>query len=314
MGEETVVDGMTIAMPVIQVLGLLLAFLAGAALARVLGAFKVPLSAADPAAGLRIPSPIPPAGDRGRLVFGHEMKNYLCVLKGNARLLRLEVRSEEQAAIIDRIDRVVERLETFAWKEPEASPDLVRTGRRECVDLLETARSCSRIHSSPAGAEFSVTGTGGPPYVQGDPQRLEQVLMNLYGNALEAGARRITTRVRGIGAEVEVAVEDDGRGCAPDQADRIFQSFPPSPAPVKAETPGGARRGLGLSIVRSIVETHGGRIRASVKNGRGDGETGLVVYLHFPVYAPLSSPAPGLRPPIARRDPHPAEISLGSPD
>lgn len=304
----------TMAMPAIQALGLLLAFLAGASLARLRRALKEDGPVADPAAGVQIPSPALPPSESGRLVFGHEVKNYLCVIKGNSRLLRLGAKSEEQSAILDRIDRVVERLETFAWKGQAGSPDVVRTGRRECVDLLEAARSCSRIHLSLAGAEFSVTASGGLPYIQGDPHRLEQVLMNLYGNALEAGARRVMTRIRGIGAEVEVAIEDDGRGCAPEQAVRIFQPFLPSQAPAKAGTLGEARRGLGLSIVRSIVENHGGRIRASAKNGRGDGETGLVVYLHFPVHVPPSAPTPLMRPPIPRRDPYPAEFILGSPD
>lgn len=295
-------NAVTIGMLIIQVTGLFLAFLAGTVLARLLGARKDSGSVPDHAGGIRIPTPVPaplPA-DTGRLFFGHEMKNYLCVLKGNAKLLRLGVKSAHQAAIIDRIDRVVERLESFAWKEQAAAPDVLRNGRRECVDLLEAARSCTRIHFGPAGAEFPVMATDGSPYVQGDPHRLDQVLMNLYGNALEAGARKVTTRIRRIGVEIEVAIEDDGRGCSPDQARRIFH---PSREASRPKTPGAPPRGLGLSIVRSIVGNHGGRLRVSVKNGRGDGETGLVVHLHFPAHVPLSAPSPDLRPPVVAGNP-----------
>jgi signal transduction histidine kinase len=302
-------NGGAMHIPVIQAFGLLIAFLAGAALTRILAARKASGSSPDPVQGLEIPSRTPPAAESGYLLFGHEMKNYLCVLKGNAKLLRQRAGSQDLAAILDRIDRVVERLETFVWKEQEAAPDVVRIGRCEKVDILEAARTCSRIHLSPAGAEFSVTASGGSHYVLGDPNRLEQVLMNLYGNALEAGARRVTTQIRRIGGEVEIAIEDDGRGCAPDQALRIFHPGHTPRAVRKARARSQAKRGLGLAIVRSIVENHGGRIRANVKNGRGDGETGLVIYLNLPAHVPLSGPPPALRSPIARRVPHPANAS-----
>lgn len=281
----------SVATPTIQVLGLILAFLSGVVLAAVFRA----IAARKASRNLPLPSAVP-----GRLLFGHEMKNYLCVIKGNAKLLRLGVGSKDQADIIDRIDKVVERLETFAWKESPASPDVVLPGRRESVDLMETARNCSRIHFSQAAAEFTVTTSGGLPCIQGDPHRLDQVFLNLYGNALEAGARRLTIKIRRTGAEVAVAVEDDGRGCPQDQAARIFQPFLTTKASGKAGSHG--TRGLGLYIVRSIVENHGGRIRAKVKNGRGNGETGLVVYLNFPAYPPLTASVPAMRPPKVRRD------------
>lgn len=230
-----------------------------------------------------------PAVPRGNgQVFGHEMKNYLCALRGNASLLRLGAHGAEQASIIDRIERVVEKLEGFAWKD-EAAPDVLAPRTRETLDLVRTARNCSELNFSGTGIEFTSQASEGLLLVQGDPHRLDQVFQNLYGNAREAGATRVVTRFRRIGGELEVAIEDNGRGCSQDIADRIFQPF-------FSTKKGKQSSGLGLFIVQSIVENHRGRIRATTKNGREDGDQGLVVYLHFPLFSPVfpsqNKPAP----------------------
>lgn len=300
-------DWMTAALPLLQALGFFAAFLAGGLMAAVVGRRPIldlchrmsghrlailpeaPVTAPDAGSApvgppLAEPKAESPREDRVDLLLGHELKNYLCAIKGNARLLRMGC-ADHQADVIDRIDHVVERLENLAWKGPQRS-DVTACAQRTPVDVTAVSRFSSRTHFGQAAMEFSTQASEGLPAIQGDPHRLEQVFMNLYGNALEAGAKGVSTRIRRIGNEVEVAVEDDGRGCRAEDAERLFEPF------YSTKVEGGSRlRGLGLFIVRSIVENHGGRIRATSKNGRGQGETGLVVYMNFPVPA-VKGPAP----------------------
>ena len=214
------------------------------------------------------------------LLLSHEMKNYLCAIRGNAQLLRQKARSPEQADILDRIEKALERMEGLAAGD-QSVPDVMATRLRERVDAVQAARNCCSNPLESSRAEFSFNASEGLPYIQGDPHRLEQVFINLYGNALEAGADRVKTRFRRIGNELEISVEDNGRGCRPEIVPCLFD---PCFSTKAAFGNGGEPvRGLGLFIVRSIVENHGGRIRATSKNGWGYGETGLVVYMHFPV-------------------------------
>lgn len=299
------------ALPLLQALGFFAAFLAGGLMAAAVGRRPIldlfhrisghrlatlpeaPLAppTQPPHTGSRVPAP---EEDRLDLLLGHELKNYLCAIKGNARLLRMGC-AQHQADVIDRIDHVVERLENLAWKGPQGA-DVTACTQKAPVDMDEVSRFSARTHFGQAAMEFSIQACEGLPAIQGDPHRLEQVFMNLYGNALEAGAKGVSTRFRRIGNEVEIAVEDDGRGCRAEDAERLFEPF----YSTKAES--GARlRGLGLFIVRSIVENHGGRIRATSKNGRGQGETGLVVYMNFPApVAKTALPEPP-RPPAPAR-------------
>jgi signal transduction histidine kinase len=105
------------------------------------------------------------------------------------------------------------------------------------------------------------------PVVRGDVIHLQQVLLNLILNGMEAMSessesnRRLTMRTAYDGkANVEVAVEDSGPGIPPERLPRLFDSF------FTTKTHG---MGLGLSIVRSIVEAHGGRIWAKNNSSRG---------------------------------------------
>lgn len=274
-GMGWIQDGWLLGMPLLHLAGMVLAFLAGGLVA---------VNSRDRRAR---PARMPlPAG----LAFGHEMKNYLCALRGNARLLRLSARDRDQAAILDRIDQVVARMETCGWKGGEV-PDMVSPRARVGVDLLAIAKSCARLHFAAAPVEFRFEAEA-PSFVEGDPQRLEQVFQNLYGNALEAGAHEIVVRVRRAGHGIEAVVEDNGRGCPQESLRRLFEPFYSTkrvPGPGNLAAPAentGAVRGLGLFIVRSIVENHKGRVHAIARYGQGEGATGLTFHLHFPRLLP----------------------------
>ena len=106
---------------------------------------------------------------------------------------------------------------------------------------------------------FEVRDGNAAKPILADPHRLDQVLMNLLGNALKftpAGGR-ITAEVSDLGSELEVAVSDSGRGIAAGELPLLFQKFSQTSSARSAREVG---TGLGLVICRHLVEAHVGRI------------------------------------------------------
>jgi signal transduction histidine kinase len=110
--------------------------------------------------------------------------------------------------------------------------------------------------------------------VEGDEDWLRQVLENLLGNAIKYSAERrsIWLEVRRTGDLVRLAVKDEGPGLSDDDKARVFGRFQRLSA---RPTGGESSTGLGLSIVRQLVERHGGRVYAE-SEGRGKGATFVV--------------------------------------
>jgi signal transduction histidine kinase len=106
-----------------------------------------------------------------------------------------------------------------------------------------------------------------PAIVVGDGRRLQQVLTNLISNAVKFTPDRgaVTGRVDVLGSEIEVSVADTGRGIAPDQLATIFERYTRA-TDAKQEIPG---TGLGLMIVREIIEAHGGSVGVDSRVGVG---------------------------------------------
>jgi signal transduction histidine kinase len=107
---------------------------------------------------------------------------------------------------------------------------------------------------------------GGLPKVVGDRVQLQQVLMNLTLNGIDAmkektdGVKELTITSEAGQTELVVSVSDTGAGIAPQHADRIFDAF-------YTTKPHGT--GMGLAISRSIVESHGGRLWVTSNPGPG---------------------------------------------
>jgi PAS domain S-box-containing protein len=159
-----------------------------------------------------------------------------------------------------RASEVIRRLRALLHKrEMEAQP----------VDLNDTIQEVLRLVRGEAGRRVVAVEANlatDLPLVRGDKVHLQQVLLNLLLNGMEAmadapGVRRITVRssVDGNGL-VEIAVSDTGPGIGADQLPRLFDPF----FSTKKEG-----MGLGLSIARSLVEAHGGRIWAGDNPDRG---------------------------------------------
>jgi signal transduction histidine kinase len=160
-----------------------------------------------------------------------------------------------------RAAEIIERLRSFYKKGTPPERELVDVNElvREMLVLLgsEASRYSIRMRTDLA-AEL--------PKVTADRVQLQQVLMNLMMNSIDAmkdvdGTRELTIQSqRDEDGQVLISVSDTGVGLPPQQADKIFNAF------FTTKTHG---TGMGLRISRSIVESHGGRLWAADNSPRG---------------------------------------------
>jgi len=201
----------------------------------------------------------------------HEIGSPLQVLHGRARTLAERALTPEQvrtsATVLvretERISRIVEQVLAVARRRPARRARFdITTVARQVVEVMETEARRRRIHLETAWHSDSAGGQGGE--MTGDADQLQQVALNLLGNALQAtpagGHVRIGTRSEP--GKVALFVEDDGEGMDAQTAARAFDAL----FTTRGDHGG---TGLGLAIVKSIVEDHGGRVSLRTEPGRG---------------------------------------------
>jgi signal transduction histidine kinase len=177
--------------------------------------------------------------------------------------------------------------------------------RKEVVDLAEVVADAaetaghlleSRHH------QLTVTLPAERVFLRADPLRLVQVLRNLLANAAKftdpGGHIQLTAEMEG--GQVVVKVRDNGRGIDADLLPQLFHRF--QRGPCGAQNPGGL--GLGLALVKSLVELHGGSVEAW-SDGPGTGSEFIV---RLPVWD-RDRPRNGSQPYAASRDRHPTTVN-----
>ena len=165
---------------------------------------------------------------------------------------------------VERLGRLVGQLLDLSRLESGAQPLQMEDFDLQGV-LTDAADEC-RLHAP--DVELSVRADPAGLVAHGDPERVHQVVANLLENAVRhspPGARVELTATKER-AQVSIAVSDEGPGIAPEDATRVFERFYRADA-ARASASGGA--GLGLAIVRWIVELHGGHIRVERREPRG---------------------------------------------
>jgi signal transduction histidine kinase len=140
------------------------------------------------------------------------------------------------------------------------------------LPLLEDVVEASGALIEDAGIEVECDVPPTLPPVLGDEAALRRVFQNLVGNAIKYGARGgwIGLRASASGRQVQVTVADRGMGIGQAEQAHIFEPFYRAPDVIAAQIQGA---GLGLSLVKRIIESHGGRISVHSEPGKGSAFT-----------------------------------------
>ena len=212
----------------------------------------------------------------------HEIRNYVSALKGNAVLMGWTPAGAGAGIQVEAIRQAAEKLDVMSRDIAAfASASVSAGGRRfRLAGLIE---DCIGRHYPDRDGLFVIEEGRGSPEVAGEPERLEQVFLNLFRNSLEAGAGKVRIRITPWHNRLILAVEDDGRGCPADHVAKIGTPFFTG-----KEALGGT--GLGCSIASRILESHGASFRIYSRNAMEKGETGMVVTSVFPAAGPAKDP------------------------
>lgn len=217
--------------------------------------------------------------------LAHELRNPLAPIQSGLDVLRLSAREPELA---DRVLTMMERQMVHLGRLVDDLLDVSRisqgkvTLRTEPADLSAIIRAAVETNASGSPTRrIRVQLPSEPLIVGGDPVRLAQIVSNLLGNAVkytdEGGRIWITGQLQD--GWVVLSVRDDGIGIAPEMLDRVFGLF----TQVDRRAEG---LGIGLTLVRRLVELHGGAIEAR-SGGPGRGSEFIV---HLPLTTCERSP------------------------
>jgi PAS domain S-box-containing protein len=238
-------------------------------------------------------------------VLSHELRNPLAPIRNSTYLLERAASDSDQAR---RAREVIRRQTEHLTRLVDDLLDVTRISRgkidleRGRVDLRDIVRKSmddARSLFERSEIELRLEHAAGPVWVDADPTRIAQVIGNILHNAQKftpAGGL-VTVRLAAADGRVRLHVKDTGIGMESGHEERMFEPFAQGQQGI-ARTKGGL--GLGLSLVKSLVEMHGGSVTArSEGTGRG---TELVVSL------PLAGAEPREQPAGAVTDGPPREI------
>ncbi len=237
------------------------------------------------------------AGNRAKdeflAVVSHELRTPLTPILTWTRLLGSRTLDPSKTA------HAIESIERSARAQAQIIDDLLDISRIvagkirldlqqvDVASVLEAAIDSTRPTADAKGTHLQLLLDPRAGQVAGDPGRLQQVFWNLLTNAIKFTPKggRVQVQLRRINSHVEVSVSDSGQGIAPEFLAHVFERFRQADSSSRRAYGG---LGLGLAIVRQLVELHGGTVRAD-SPGEGLGAT-------FTVELPLS---------LLRSQPHP---------
>lgn len=226
--------------------------------------------------------------------LSHELRSPLSAILGWAQVLRYGSKSPADVAsgleIIERnarvqsqlIDDLLDMSRINSGKmRLDVQPVMPAGVIEAAVDSVRPAADARSIH-----LRVIIDNKAGP--ISGDPARLQQIAWNLMSNAIKFTPKggRVEVRLQRVNSHVEFSVADNGIGIRPDFLPHLFERFRQADASASRRVGG---LGLGLSIVKHLVELHGGTVRAR-SPGEGEGST-------FCVELPLLAVLPRAEPP-----------------
>ena len=211
-------------------------------------------------------------------MVSHELRTPLNAVLGWSRMLALKQLAETRAT------HAIETIERNATSLALIIDDLLDMSRIiagtmtltaqpvELIGLTQAALDVVRPMAAPKRIDLRLSAeTSFPDIVNADPGRLQQVIVNVLTNAIkftpEGG--RVDVSVEHMGSQMEVKVVDTGRGISADFLPHVFERFRQADKATSRQEGG---LGLGLAIVRQLVELHGGTVHAA-SDGEGRGAT-----------------------------------------
>ncbi|CAN5887830.1 ATP-binding protein [soil metagenome] len=212
-------------------------------------------------------------------MMSHELRTPMNGVLGMAHALKQTTLDERQAAQVEMLVRSGDGLMAILNDILDVSK--IEAGKLELEaiafdlgEVIERVMDLWQETASAKGVALSYeVGPGAPRWLEGDPNRLRQIMLNLVSNALKftaSGEVRLSVRplVNDIAdrARFEVAVSDTGIGMTPEQQAKLFQSFTQADAATTRKFGG---TGLGLAICRQLTDLMGGEISAESEPGRG---------------------------------------------
>jgi PAS domain S-box-containing protein len=244
------------------------------------------------------------AKDAFLATVSHELRTPLSPILAWSTMLR------QGALDASKTERALETIERCARNQAQLVEDLLDVSRIVAgklhlavrpVDLGPVVRAALDVVRPAAEAkeillQVVLDPDGGQ--VSGDPERLQQVVWNLLSNAVKFTPRggRVRVVLERVGSHLEIAVSDSGQGIAPDFLPFVFERFRQADG---TTTRAHAGLGLGLAIVRHIVELHGGSVHAESPGDDG----GAAFTVKLPLLPPARSAGEGERlHPIALRE------------
>ena len=239
-------------------------------------------------------------------MLGHELRNPLAAIRHATSLLQSGKGNE---ALVARTHAILERQGRHMGALIDGLLDLSRIGegrihlQLEPVDLVDVCRvSCADVQVRSPDRQLTYTThlPSAPVYVEGDRTRLTQIVDNLLSNAVQhtPDGGRVDLAIAGESDHVTLTVRDTGAGIEPADLAHIFEAFRQGPES-SSRTHGGL--GLGLALVRSLVELHRGEVQAS-SGGLGRGA-------EFVVRLPLTARRPAAKV-VSRQDARPRSILI----
>jgi PAS domain S-box-containing protein len=236
------------------------------------------------------------AKDEFMAMLAHELRNPLSAISAALEVLQVsgnnEGAAERARTIIGRQTRNLSRLVDDLLEVARVITGKVALAGAP-LELAETVQRCvAQIESRAQERRIEIVSDRGPHWIHGDPVRIEQIVANILSNAIKytgaSGAIRVTLAAKD--GETVLAVTDNGLGIAPDLLPQIFEPFVQGERTLDRSQGG---LGVGLTLVRRLVELHGGNVRA-YSAGPGCGSTFTIRFptVAPPCVAPPSSGAP----------------------
>ena len=219
--------------------------------------------------------------------LSHELRTPLNAMSGWTHVLQRAEDAQTRQKAVEAIQRNVALQTRLVEDMLDVSAILTRqlalkVAHMDLAAVVREAAEPSRGAAAAKGLQFALHLPDAPVYIQGDEARLHQVVSNVLSNAIKFTERGgVTVTVTAHAGMAVIRVSDTGMGIDPLFLPKVFDVFAQADQSSTRSTGG---LGLGLAIVRHLVERHGGRVQAE-SNGSG---SGTVVEIHLPISGPAA--------------------------